>query len=316
MTGEKYSLTGFERKCAEIYIPKVAGFEKNDAEYEKLREWIKEQSSDYSVLRRGIIEACDFLKKYIDASDENIQFRDYVKLENHEPTIEIPDTEIKNYLDALSQSLAIRQPIDQSASNIRYRLFLRALSHEWEENIEPKSLKQKYDDLNKIRDIYTFGWIMKTTRNWVSHGKLLEPLDVRILAFLFLINMRAMFKLPKAVQPYEPSLLGLITVSPVKYIKSGELMEMIKYAEHFVDEVLEPLTNEPPPKYFGGKINTIYRRCTGNPDAEKHDFKKFLFQDFWANQKPNLSKLITRSVDFLPTLARHIYRCSFENQGD
>ena len=79
------------------------------------------------------------------------------------------------------------------------------------------SLKEKHgNDLSKIHDIYTFAWLMKMTRNWVSHANLLEPLNPHIIAFLFLVNMRAMFKLPKAIQPYEKILLRCISLSPAK----------------------------------------------------------------------------------------------------
>ena len=47
------------------------------------------------------------------------------------------------------------------------------------------------------------------------------------------------------------------------------------------------------------------------PDAEEHDFKSFLLQYFWVNQKSELRKLSATSDDFLPTLARHIYKDSF-----
>lgn len=60
MTGEKNSFSSFKKQCDDIYIPEVIGFEKSDAEYGKLRQWIKERESDYAILRRGIIEGCLF----------------------------------------------------------------------------------------------------------------------------------------------------------------------------------------------------------------------------------------------------------------
>jgi hypothetical protein len=308
MTGEKNSFSGFKKQCDDIYIPEVVGFEKSDAEYEKLRQWIKERESNYAILRRGIIEGCGFLKSHIEKDDDNIQFRNFIKIENGQPAIEIPNTDIKNYLDALSQFLAIKQPDDP---NIHYRLFLRTLVHEWEENIEANSLKEKHgNDLSKIRDIYTFAWIMKMTRNWVSHANLLEPLNPQIIAFLFLVNMRAMFKLPKAIQSYERVLLRCISLSPTNAINNETLNCNISYAEQNVDAILAGL-NINKLSYFDKKINAIYRQNTGNPDAEEHDFKSFLLQYFWVNQKSDLRSLTTASDDFLPTLARHIYSLSF-----
>lgn len=308
MTGEKSSFGDFKNQCDDIYIPEVVGFEKLEANFGKLRQWIKERETNYAILRRGIIEGCDYLKSHIEKDDSNIQFRDFVKIENKQPTIEIPSTDIKNYLDALSQFLAIKEPNDQ---NIQYRLFLRTLVHEWEENIDPNSLKQKHgNDLSKIHDIYTFAWLMKMTRNWVSHANLLEPLNSQTIAFLVLINMRAMFKLTKAIQPYERILLRCISLSSAYAIKSQELNGHINHTVQNVDDILTELKiNES--GHFGEKINAIYRRNTGNPDAVDHDFNGFLLQYFWVNQKSYLRKLTDTSDDFLPTLARHIYSRSF-----
>jgi hypothetical protein len=308
MTGEKNSFSGFKKQCDDIYIPEVIGFEKSDAEYGKLRHWIKERESDYSILRRGIIEGCRFLKAHIVKDDGNIQFREFIKLDNNQPTIEIPTTDIENYLDVLSQLLALKEPNEQ---NIQYRLFLRTLVHEWEENIDPDSLKQKYgNDLSKIHDLFTFAWLMKMTRNWVSHANLLEPLDPKIIAFLFLINMRAMFKSPKAIQPYEEILLRCISLLPPKVIDSQTLNDDVNYVAENANDILMSMNiNES--VCFGKKINTIYRQNTGNPDAEAHNFKSLLLQYFWVNQKSYLRNLTANSDDFLPTLARYIYSRSF-----
>jgi hypothetical protein len=316
MTGEKNSFIGFKKQCDDIYIPEVVGFEKSDAEYGKLRQWVKERESDYAILRRGIIEGCEFLRSHIEKDDGNIQFRDFIKIENNH---EIPVTDIKNYLDALSQFLAIKQPNTPSDINIQYRLFLRTLVHEWEENIDPKRLKEKYpqffrkdqpSSFGKMNDIYTFAWLMKMTRNWVSHANLLDPLNPQIIAFIFLVNMRAMFKLPKAIQPYERILLRCVSLSSANAINSQTLNNDISCAEQNVDGILAGLNiNES--GHFGKKINAIYRQNTGNPEAEEHDFKGFLLQYFWVNQKLDLRSLTAASGDFLPTLASHIYSHSF-----
>jgi len=307
MTGEKNSFIGFKKQCDEIYIPSVIGFEKYDAEYVKLRTWIKEQESDYVILRRGVIEGCNFLKSHIEKHDGNIQFRDFIKIENGQPTIEIPTIDIKNYLDALAQFL----PCKSSDLSVQYKFFLRSLVHEWEENIETKWLKEKYgNDLSKIRDIYTFAWLMKMTRNWVSHANLLEPLTPQIIAFLFLANMRAMFKLPRAIQPYEKILLSCFSLNLVDEINEDELKDKLKDSEQNISGILAGLgINDS--GHFGEKINAIYRQNTGNPDAESLDFNQFLLQYFWINQKTDLRNLIASSDDFLPALARHIYKYSF-----
>ena len=194
---------------------------------------------------------------------------------------------------------------------MQYRLLIRTLAHEWDENLDAQSLKQKHaGDLSKIHDIYTFAWIMKMTRNWVSHANLLEPLNPQFIAFLFLINMRAMFKSPKDIQAYEAILLNCISKAPVKAIDLDTLNKNIKYAGQDVDDILNSL-NISESNLFGNQISRLYRQNTGNPDAEEHDFKRFLLQYFWVNQKNHLRKLIIDSGDFLPSLAHHIYSDSF-----
>lgn len=239
MTGEKNSFDNFKMRCSHIYIPEVVGFEKSNAEYGKLRQWIKERESDYAILRRGIIEGCSFLKSHIEKDEANIQFRDFIKIENNQPTIEIPTADIGNYLDTLAQFFPLKQSDDP---NIFCRLFLRTLVHEWEENIEANSLKEKHgNDLSKIRDIHTFAWLMKMTRNWVSHANLLEPLNPQFIAFLFLVNMRAMFKLPKAIQSYEYILLRCISLTPPNSIIPEELQDYVSGVENDIDGILTGL---------------------------------------------------------------------------
>lgn len=321
MTGESGKLDFFDKRRSEIYFPKAKSFIKSKDEA-KLRDWLKAQNTDYANLRRSVIDGCKYLRQLIEQDEDNIQFRHFIKIENIQPAIEIPTNEIKNYLDVLIVSLDIREPTDGTSLNNRYRLFLRALSHEWEENIEANSLKQRHaNDLSNIRDIYTFAWIMKMTRNWVAHAKLLEPLNAQFISFLFLINMRAMFKLSKAIQPYERMLLGLISAPLVEQLDAKKLNRDIAYAEQIADENLSALrieakkysdkAKEKVEKHFGEKINDIYRQVTGNPDAEPYDFQQFLFQYFWINQKKQLRKLIDNSDEFLPTLARRIYHYSF-----
>jgi hypothetical protein len=120
---------------------------------------------------------------------------------------------------------------------------------------------------------------------------------------------------------------------PTDNINIETLKVYIKYAEEHVDDVLISMNNvtkneqdvfivtgivngkekEKKLNEFRKKINEIYKYNTGQIDAEEHDFKSFLLQYFWINQKSEsqLIKLSATSDDFLPTLARHIYNCSF-----
>ena len=297
-----------------IEPPKAINKGLNEAK-QHLNNWLeKHEKNDYLVLRRGIIEGCGFLKEHIN-DDNFIRFRSFVKgTKEKKPVIEIPSDDIKNYLDTVEQFLPVRQP---KVINDTYRLFLRTLVHEWEESIDPQETTEKYGG-----DIHTYAGLSKQTRNWVSHAKLLEPLTPQIIAFLFLANMRAMFKLSPEVQDYEHILLKCITNTPDAVIDDDNLDNHIIAFNSNVDQILFPLdipltkerkdkngSAEPRPKYFSEKINDVYKNNTGK--SKQHNYKRFLFQYFFVNQQYCPSNLTANSDDFLPTLARHIYSYSF-----
>lgn len=264
-----------------------------DAQLE-LRSWLEdhERDSNYLFLRRGIIEGCDFLKSHIEKNKANIQFTDFITDTN---IYNITSSEIINYLDSLSQFFPISEPND---IEIKYRLFVWALSHEWEGNINPQKPYNRNDEK------HTFAWIMKMIRNWTSHANLLDPVNCQTVAFLFLVNMRVMFKLSKEIKNYEYILLNCISNSPDVDIDDDDLKKCISRIEESINEISNNST-----KQFGTKINDIHNDNTGS--IAKYDYKQFIFQYFWVNQKHSSENLTSNSDDFLPTLARHIYGHSF-----
>ncbi len=307
-----------------------------------LSDWLEaHERNEYLVLRRGIIDACIFLKNHI-TNDDNIQLNRFIKgASKGKPTMQILKTDIESYLDTLVKFLPVRKP---EAINEEYRLFLRTLVHEWEGDINPEEIiytilkkikndRKTYDyeeevikstpEYESLHGIHTFAWLSRQTRNWVSHAKLLEPLDSEIIAFLFLVNMRAMFKLPPDITlSYEHILLKCMSKSPVDIIDDEELkahiersnlsvnkhVSTLKISEYKEDYHRKDIVKDgnKKPKTFMDKINAIYSRNTIDID-----YKSFLFQYFWVNQKENISELIANTDDFLPTLARHIYTRSF-----
>ena len=298
------------RRCR-IEPPKAINKSLNESK-RHLNHWLENhERNNYLVLRRGGIEGCKFLKKHIKDDDNNIQFRSFVKgTKSKKPAIEILPDDIKNYLDTVAQFLPARQP---TVINDTYRLFLRTLVHEWEKSIDPQETTEKYGG-----DIHTFAGLSKQTRNWVSHAKLLEPLNSEIIAFLFLVNMRAMFTLPLEVQDYEHILLECISKTPVAIIDDDNLDNHIKGFNSNVDKILSSLgisfdkeikdkngSAKTRTKYFSEKINDLYKNNTGK--SKQHDYQDFLFQYFFVNQQDYQSNLTANSDDFLPTLARHIY---------
>ena len=221
MTGEKNSFSGFKKQCDDIYIPEVIGFEKSDAEYRKLRQWIKERESDYAILRRGIIEGCKELKKL----KEKLRFYKFTK-DDKKPAY----LDLDGYLDVLENFLPLREPSNKAAL---YKLFIRTLAHEWEESVEPKRIN---DDQTTL----AFSWIMKMSRNWMAHNStaIFNNLTEQDIAYLFICNMRAMFDLGIEVKGYEKNLFLLFNKSEEsEAFKSSELIvkeKRIPLVKHYV----------------------------------------------------------------------------------
>jgi hypothetical protein len=84
---------------------------------------------------------------------------------------------------------------------------------------QPKQLNKQ----NKQNGIYAFTWIMKMSRNWLAHGKVFEKLAPQDVAYLFIVNMRAMFELSDQLLPYEKNLLSLFSGT----INADELKEVV-----------------------------------------------------------------------------------------
>lgn len=192
MTGEKNSLKDFTKKCSEIYMPEVIPFEKTDADYEKLRDWIKKQESDYVKLRRGIMTACQDLKTL------PVRFNKFIK----DPEKQVNSTDMQDYLGVLENFLPLREPDDKAAL---YKLFIRTLTHEWEAAEPNKS--------TSLQELFAFAAIMKVSRNWIAHSNIFNKVNEQDIAFLFICNMRAMFELSNDLLIYEANLLNLFSKS-------------------------------------------------------------------------------------------------------
>ncbi len=171
-------------KTAKIYLPKI--HLKSDPD---VQIWVKNRYENaYSRLRRGIIEGCRFL------IDKPLRFERY-SADKEKPAI----LDAQNYLAILSGFFQLNEPEKLSTT---YKLFVRTLAHEWDEAVKPRKLDKDQASL-------AFSWIMKMTRNWSAHSTVFEQLFARDVAFLFMVNMRAMFDLGAQLAPYERYLLML-----------------------------------------------------------------------------------------------------------
>lgn len=169
--------------AARIAMPDI---HKKSDEY--VKDWVKRNyENSYSRLRRGIIQGCLHLK------DKPLRFEQYSA--DKKPVA----LDLQNYLAILSGFLPLNQPENRFTA---YKLFVRTLAHEWDEAVKPRKLDNDQVSL-------AFSWIMKMTRNWSAHTTVFEQLSEQDVAFLFMVNMRAMFDLGAQLAPYERYLLML-----------------------------------------------------------------------------------------------------------
>jgi len=180
------------RRCR-IEPPKAINKSLNEAK-QHLNHWLENhERNDYLILRRGVIEGCQYLKKL---PEDQLRFKEFIKESEKQPSID----DIRDYLDVLANFLPLREP-ENTAS--LYKLFIRTLAHEWEA-AEPKILDRQ-------NELFAFSWIMKMTRNWLAHSKVFEQLTAEDVAYLFIVNMRAMFDLGDQLLAYESHLLSLFS---------------------------------------------------------------------------------------------------------
>lgn len=229
-----------------------------------LCHWLdKYEDNEYLILRRGIIEGCQQLKKL----NNKLRFTQFA-VEGKAAFLDSDD-----YLDVLENFLPLREPANKATL---YRLFIRTLAHEWEESVEPKKLD---DD----QTTFAFSWIMKMTRNWIAHNStaIFNNLTEKDVAYLFICNMRAIFNLGEEAKEYEKILFSLFN--------KRQESEAYKESEQIIKEKRIPLV-----KYYVSYFNEKTKRTqvhhilhdlqnNKNKLKEKGDdfFITGLYHSFW-----------------------------------
>lgn len=299
-------------KAAKIALPRI--YEKSNSEVEK---WVKEKSdSPYSQLRRGIIEGCNHLKTL---TENKFRFNSFIQ----EDKKQVSFFDIANYVAVLEKFLSLNEPKNKEKD---YKLFVSILAHEWEA-AEPRLINGS----DKKTGQYAFAWIMKITRNWIAHSKLFEKLTSEDVAFLFIINMRAMFDLGNELLPYEQHLLSLF-VNPLSNteikekigtnFKSRKLPLIENYAA-----LLKKTRNTRQTISFHDALNNLQKNKQDRVDNKF--FIQGLYQNFWfltsygsvyipddktikkISELNYQFKYFTYQENYLFEIARHIYHRSF-----
>lgn len=224
LTGNGDKAKEYEAVCARHYLlPPPVCFIKGSPPKRMgdhpvaLAQWLQElEAADggYLTLRRGVLDGCIAIDDLL-ASPEalsHLRFNQFLSAETP-----ITADEMRDYARSLMVILPIDAP-DGGRPARTYRLFVRALAHDWENEAKPNRVNRNFAggeaEANVLRIL---GHIMKRTRNWLSHGRKLDSIGGRDVAFLFLVNLRAMFDLGgEELEPFERKLLQLTEAAATK----------------------------------------------------------------------------------------------------
>ena len=288
-TGNDDKAGEFVIACSEFYIhPKPTSFSKIRPDENKgvtLSNWLTslEQAADrYIMLRRGVLDGCRYLENFLidpsvtDVSDI-IQFNRYIAGESESRMLA---EEAREYLFAVSSTLPVKHPTAGQQPSV-VRLFLRTLAHEWEDKAHPGNLRQRDPLLSAL------GWTMKNTRNWLSHSRFLEHAGTNDLAFLFLVNMRAMFALKDELETYELQLLRLFgtNTSPLQddQITASLILSYVAVKNILVEKIRNHEKSQNGKRiedetHYNQVVNALIRAEIQLTDF---DFLKSLYKIFW-----------------------------------
>ena len=298
-------------KTAKISPPDI--YTKESIPNSFVKTWVSSRHSNpYSRLRRGIIEGCKYLRNLTEENLEKLRFNNFIRGKDKQITLE----NLHNYLDVLENFLPLREPTDKATFYKLYKLFVRTLSHEWE------SADDYLESMNLAsQELFAFTSIMKLTRNWSAHSRVFEKINEEDVAYLFIVNMRAMFTLDDDLLRYEKHLLQLFElvipdqeiINEVTLKKSyNHLFSLPVYHRntHFncvLDDVQKSNTQDD--KYLIQGLYQTFWILTSRGELDEIKRKdgitkcyKFPKLDYFKDQKDS----------YLFELARHIYKRSFD----
>jgi hypothetical protein len=301
---------------------------KDEPDREALRGWVRNRrNKHYSVLRRGIIEGCQVIQKHLSnehLSNDDIPFRLFKKKNRQNVTAQ----NMRDYLETLQNFLPRREPSDAKPL---YKLFVRTLSHEWEDDFNPDNLQEsKFPDKNTFKRQKMFGWIIKCTRNWTAHSQIFDNLCERDVAFLFIVAMRAMFKLSDKTEGYENLLLDSLSEKlpkkeELKTLIEEQSNELSSHCSKTYSQLLETyakvlknkgkLLQSPNPTRldFSSMLKDMQRLDKNND--EQFDYVTGLFQMFWHDLSPITVKSFTPTQNHRKIFFEYEYDFDLNDYG-
>ena len=223
LTGEKNTLSDFVSACQTAFMEKPQHtFEKKPFDFIKIRQWLATKAdSDYLILRRGIIEGCQFLKGELARTnnaelEERLLFHKTLGTPFHKIYIDVASyrNDITQSLTRLENLLPLRMQMLKDKGGTLL-LFVSELVGKWE-------LSHGEFDKDKAPNIHnplenqfyrSSQRQLKLLRNWITHALIssrLSKLTEKHVAFFFLLTMRAWIRLDfEKIHEYEQILANL-----------------------------------------------------------------------------------------------------------
>ncbi len=304
-------------KQAKIDLPLTFSKDEKDA----VQNWITERRNNpYSVLRRGIIEGCQLIQKHL---SNDIPFSQFCTKKNRQ---NVTAQNMRDYLETLQNFLPRREPSDAKPL---YKLFVRTLSHEWEDDFSPDNLKSsEFPDENTLKRQKMFGSIIKCTRNWTAHTQIFDKLCEHDVAFLFIVAMRAMFKLSDKTEGYENLLFQLtdkLQKQELKTLIEEHPDNLLSHCSKSYSQLLETyaqvlknkgkLLQPPNPTQldFSSILKTMQYWDKNN--EAKFDYLTGLFQMFWQDLSPITVKSFTPTQNHQKIFFEYEYDFDLNDYG-
>jgi hypothetical protein len=286
LTGEMQSTyEEFRQHCRIALMPLPKAFEKGERGYGEFRDWLAGwKADDYVTLRRGLIDGSSELAELVEGTPAICRaptFSDGARLAEDARQA------------ALNQLLQMQFHLPARVRTaMRPRALLSAaaaITHEWGSR-NPAALRGAMADCPERKCAIAFGCIAKTCRNWIAHHKL-SQFEARDVAFVFLMNTRALFALEPNALRHEQLLLELFEPNAVLRQADMESAMSRSYAD-LVPEGAQHDHTRTPYNMFSKSIQ--YQVEHQLP----HGSMRLLYQMFWFE----LNRRHTQSQLFVPDL--------------
>lgn len=299
----------FISTCKSYFIePVPTSFEKN-SETKDLKEWLSNISkNDFLLLRRGILDGCSYVSSHLNKNkdiDSLIQFNNFCKKDSQ---ARMDRTTVNDYLLSIVKTIPAKA--DYKELQITKRLILRAIAHEWETEVVP-------DEESSIT-LKAFAYTMKSARNLLSHGDDINDIGYNTIAFLFIVNFRAMFFIENFTRKNFYYEIYLLRLFKFKEINKSILESNLKITWNNIDKKFKSIIGKK--KKDGTKINDahFYNQRVGllsfsEQVVDKMNYEKELYRIFFHGLYPNMKvyRKIYENEILVPNLEEHFFTLAF-----